>query len=784
MIPGAFQALRSLLRRPWFFAGTVTLLALGMGAALALFTLFDALRIRPLPVAEPDRLVLLSVEPPPRMDFPKGMTPPTATLVSWPLFERHRQENPVFQGLAYFQGREVFLGHGAEGGHQVAGFASGDYLRTLGLKPTLGRFFADAETWDAEPKVVLSHALWISRHGADPGVIGREVLVDGQPCVVVGIAPRGFFGLLPKRPEALWITLGALIRYDQPDEPGFRISEHPTFEFNAVGRLQPGLSVAQAQRQSQTVTRRHPGIPAMARTLLSPLTRSQDMSLDAYLPSPGLLFAAVGLCLLLACLVVANLQLAHQEHQRRESSTRVALGASAWQLARGMFMEHLWLTGLGAALGWGFARLALPSLLAFDGRSPFAMLEIPILRASSVGFALGLALLLAALTTALPLLRALRQAPMEALKESAPTAGRRKLQAALVVAQVALCLSLLGPVASVVQSLQRVLSMRLGVGRENVEVHVTLPPERMAQAPALLTRLLEEARHLPGATGAAMGGDTGAGSMGPSGVAQMGAVATEDYFQVRNRVLVAGRGFLPSDGPQQIIISEAIARANFPGRSALGQALDGREVVGVEKDGPLPVDLPMGYLYTRMQPAQMAGQPLFIRASSKAEALLPAVRDLVQRVLPDAADLRVETHAQALAREAAAPLMAISLLGFLGGLSLILALLGISSMLAFTTAQRRREVGIRMAMGARPTAIVGQFLRQGGALVVGGFIVGALGAWAIHRLMDHLFFALPASRAYDQALGASLLLLASLIACLIPALRASRTVPAEALRTE
>jgi|GEM_PF-3770845 len=779
------QALRSLRQRPIFFLSAAGILALGMGAALALFTILDSVRIRPLPVAEADSLVVMVGEPIAQEHI---VLMPHVSL-AWPLFDGHRRENPVFESLCIFEGRNVFLGDKATGALQPAAFVSGNYFQTLGLKPAAGRFFVTSEESQAVPSVVLARGTWMRHFGSDPLIIGREILVDGRSCRVAAVGPRDFSGLVPDRPEALWITIGALTRYDVPGKPTFQSGLNPGgMEFNVVGRLKPGLTRAQAQKLTHTCAVRlaetHRELRQDFRTVISPLSRIQGVSLETFLPHPNLLFTSLALCLLLACLVVANLQLAHQERQRKEHATRLALGESPLHLARRVFLEHLWLTVMGSLGGWFLARLAIQALPRLDPRTHFALLDIPVLRWPVLAFMGILATLLALATTLLPMLQLLRQRPMDVMKEGTVSTARSGLKGALVVLQVALCLSLVGPIAGAVQTLRKTLTEQTSLGLENVEARFQIPPEHQAQTPALVRQLLEGARTLPGSLDAATGGPSGTASMGTDGVAKMNMWVTDGYFRTRSLDFVEGRDFT-ANGGKEIVIGQKIAHSLSPGKSALGLMLDDHQIIGVVKDEPLPFPFPAGLAYTQISADQLQyAYPLYVRSSGKAVSLIPAVRELIERVIPGALDLRIETHAQAVSRELAAPVMAVTLLGFLGGLALLLAILGVYSMLTFLAAQRTREVGLRTALGARPVQIASLFLRQGTRLVLAGSLLGALGAVGVYRLMQKLLFGLSSARSADYALGFGLLLLASLVASLIPALRASRVQPALALRSE
>ncbi len=796
-------AVRSLRRSPGFALVAIGCLALGLGANTALFSVFNALTLRPLPFHQVERLVDVSE------DNPAELCAGCAVGTSFGTYQDWRRARS-FESLEAYEETPFTLG--LEGGvERIAGtLVSGGLFGLLAVPPFLGRHLQDADDRVAAPRVVvLGHRLWIRRFGADRSVVGKTVRLNGEPHTVVGVMPAEFG--FPEFAQ-VWVPMAG--RRDQ--------QARDDRSLGVVGRLAGSATTGTAQAEMTTIAAAiaaerpdtHRGWTVRIAPIERPLT---DTGANT---GVALGLAAAGFVLLITCANLANLLLARGAARRRETAVRAALGASRGDLIRAHLAESLMVSVVGGGLGLGVGLWAIRAIVAVIGTEIPAWIDL-----SFDGRVFLFAGLLAVVTGLLfgmvPALEAGRTDVQTALKAGAlaasPGRAESRLRGGLVVAQVSLALALLTGTGLVVTSFAALhRTDDLGVDlRNTIRGDVRLIEDRYADTAQVGTfglELAERLERLPGVSRAAVSYSEFLGSFVGSTsrvVLEQGgeplpieraprfAIAvTPGYFAAKGVRIIRGRGIEPADGPGApgvAVVAEVTANRLWPGLDPIGQRLrfdDGpgsREftVVGVAGDvinsfGRRPVAL----MYTAF--AQRPGRPLAVdvRATGDPAALAPALRNLVATLDPDQPvdDLMTGEQFQA---TAFAPMRFMSvLMGTLGVLALLLAAFGLYSVLAYLVARSTRELGIRLALGAIPGDLVRMVIARAGRLVLVAFVIGFPLAFGATRLLRSAVFGLsPASPALYAAVPA-LLALVALVAAYLPARRATRVDPVDALRAE
>ena len=799
---------RMLWKRPGFTAVAVLTLALGIGANTAIFSLVNAVLLKPLPFAEPERLVMLW-EDATRIGFPRN-TPAPANFVDW------KAQTTSFEGMAAVSWVSLNLtGRGEPqklGGHAV----TADLFPLLGVRPALGRVFTDEEQKPGSDSrvVILSHGLWRDTFGGEASVVGRDLLLSGEKYTVVGVMPAGFQFLDPN--VRLWVPL-ALSPEDWANRGGHYLT--------VVGRLKPGVSVGQADADLKAVmariSREYPDQAAEIGAFVLPLR--EQVAGDVRRPLL-MLVVAVAFVLLIACANVAGLLLARSAARRREIAVRAALGASRMRVVRQLLTESALLSAAGGAAGlllalWSFAflrQLVPPSLALSAGLS---------VDARALGFTLLVSLVTATLFGLAPALQASKTDLAASLKEGA---GRgavgggagRSLRGAFVVAEVALALVLLVGAGLLIQSLQRLRGQYAGIRPENVLTLRTVLPDNKyrdhAQRDAFYDAVLARVRSLPGVVAAGYtttvpltwkGGTSRLTIEGRAPKPGLGDDAnhrqvTPDYLRALGLPLKTGRYIEESDGPRSqpvAVVNEAMARAFWPGADPLGKRFKvggpaspnpWLTVVGVVADvRQMGLDAPVKpemYLPFKQVNYNQWFAPgyLVIRTSAEPASLTAAVRREVHAVDPEQPVSNVQTMAEILGEESAQRRVGMTLLAAFAGLALLLASLGIYGVLSFFVAQRTQEIGVRLALGASPRSILALVLGKGMRLTLAGLGLGLLGAFALTRLIESQLFGVSASDPVTYAGLALLLACVALLACYLPARRATKVDPMVALRYE
>jgi putative ABC transport system permease protein len=806
MIAALWQDLRfgarMLLKQPGFTLIAVLTLALGIGANTAIFSIVNAVLLRPFPYQAPERLVILLERVSGRG---MGFSP------SYPNFADWRAQNTVFASISAVRQNESFNFTGAGEPERLQGRrVSAEFFSTLGVKPLVGRdFLPEEDRADAAPAVILSYSLWQRRFGADPSVIGRQLTLNNQSYSVVGITPPNFqFGA--QADVTVPIGLQAERFRLRGRDPGADV----------VARLKPQVSQQQAETELNLIAARleqqYPESNKNRRVRVVPL--HERFVGDARLPLL-ILLGAVGLVLLIACANVANLLLVRASARQKEMAVRVALGASRGAIVRQLLTESVLLAALGAALG---------ALLAFWGTSLIAAQlpdSIPRLQEAKVDapvlvFTLAVSLLTGLLFGLAPALQASRPNLTEGLKEGdRRSSGRRqRLRSVLVVSEVALTLTLLVGSGLLIQSFRRVLEVDPGLEAQNLltmQIRVNNPDGQ--QVANFFEQLQQNVRSLPGVKSFAVSdglpfrrdanhpGFIIEGRPGAEKKANGQRYAVSpDYFQTMGIALLKGRLFTAEDtrdSPLVIVIDEALARQYFPNEDPLGKRIKhgvdspSLEIVGVVRHvEPYSLDgqgLGPAQFYTNFNQIALQGLPttarhihLLTRTDAEPLGLAPAVRGQIAALNKDQAVFNVSTMERIVAQSVAARRFSMLLLTVFAVVALGLASLGIYGLMSYTVAQYTREIGVRMALGAQASDVLKLVIGQGMLLAFTGVALGLVASLALTRTMKNLLFGVSATDPATFAAIALLLTLMALLACYVPARRATKVDPMVALRSE
>jgi putative ABC transport system permease protein len=799
--------LRALWKNPAFAVVVVLTLALGIGMNTAIFTVVNAALLRPLPYRDPDRLVHLWESRQQRADF-------SQMEASYPNFLDWVARSTAFEQLAGY-GFRAFSAAGTEGPEQIIGAqVSAGFFDVLGVPAALGRTFRPGEdTPGSERVVLLTQELWRRRFGGDPSALGKTLNLNGVPFTVVGVLPASFhFAQLAG--AQLWVPLGDL----SPSQS----SRRNLHWVRVIGRLKPGLTLSQASADMNTLAQaleaQYPEANAGARVGIFTL---HEQILGSIQPILLLLLGAVGLVLLIACANVANLLLARSAVRQKEIAIRLAMGASRWRLVQQMLTESTLLAVLGGALGVLWGQWGLDLLLSAIPEPQLA--AMPYLKdigldGGVLAFTFAVSLATGAICGLVSSVQSSHPDLQGSLRQDARSAGarRRGLRDALVVAEVAVAIVLLVGAGLLLRSMFRVLDVDPGFKPAGlITMTVTLPSGRYtedAQAVGIHDRMLEQVLALPGVEGVATDSKlplTGWGNtarfrvdgrpipaQGMEDEANIRTVSP-DYFHVMGIPLVKGRAFGPQDrldSPAVVIINRTLAEQVFPGEDAVGQRLvltyapnlPAMEVVAVAGDVKLAsldaktlpaLSLPGGQNSVRRT-------SLIVRVSTDPHALASGIRREL-RILDS--ELLIASVMTMEERAAASPALFMRrypamLVGLFAAVALALAMVGVYGVISYSVSQRTHEIGVRMAIGAQRGDIVGMVIRQGMGTALVGVALGLVGSAALSQLIQSLLFGVSPIDVATFA-GVSLLLAGvALLACYVPARRATRIDPLIALK--
>jgi len=787
---------RMLLKQPGFTLVAVFTLALGIGANSAIFSVVNAVLLRPLPFKEPERLVKIWENKP---DMVQGTT-------SIPNLEDWREQNDVFTGVAAYQFGSFSL-PGREYPERIFGSTvSANFFELVGVAPQAGRVFREGEDRAGAHRVaVISARLWQRNFGADPEIVGKEVMLDGENHTVIGVMPAHF--RFPSRLVEVWVPL-----VPTPDE----IADRADHKFLALGRLKPGVTFDQAQEQMRAIARRietqYPDVQARRSVLLIPL---HEETVRFVRPALRALMGAVGFVLLIACVNVANLLLARAAGRRREIAIRMALGAGRFRLLRQLLTESLILSALGGALGLLLAKWGVTALLSVFADSLPRAGEIG-LDGRVAGFTLLISLLTGIVFGLPPALQSAGAELQTALKESgAAGAGPQRywLRGALVVLEVAASLVLLAGAGLLIRSFVRLQQADVGLRPEHVlTMGVALPPAKYATPQATVTfyeQLLERVAALPGVESAGVisvlplqqtGFNDGFNIEGrdpyPPGhapIAERRAVSP-DYFRALGVPLIAGRFFNAQDqanSTRVAIVNRTLAREYLADQNPIGKRIrwlndDWMTIVGVVGDvkqsGLTQPSRPEIHHPFTQYPR--GGMSLVVRGASDPMSLIASARGAAQALDPSLPVFNVKTMETVIADSVSGNRMNALLLGLFAALALALAMLGVYGVMSYTVEQNTREIGVRMALGAEPRDVMRLVIGQGLSLTATGLVVGMIAAFALTRLMEALLFGVSATDPLTLIAAPVLLAIVALLACYVPARRATKVDPLVALRCE
>jgi len=804
-------AIRSLRSAPGFTAVALIVLALGIGASTAIFSVVDAVVLRGLPFDEYDRLVAVGTRRPPPPEADPQRDPLQLTTAAPQDFLDWDAQQQVFEHLAATAGSSMaLLEPGSEPEDIRALRATADLFDVLRVEPLLGRrFTAEHEVDGRHRVVVLSDSLWRRRYGADPAIVGQAIPLDGEPFEVVGVMPADF-----TYPVGATRATDVFLPYVVPADERIRVPQRHSFYLQVVGRLKPGVTMREAEAHMDQLGRAlqaaHPewnrdtfvGTRPLRDHVVGSRTRSWML----------MLLGAVGIVLLIACVNVATLQLARSAAREREVGVRAALGAGRGRLVRQLLVENLVLAGGGTVLAvllawWGVGVLkgAMPdgvarvSAIAVDLR----VLAAAAAAAIATGVAFGI----------LPALQLSKPDLTHALKDGGRgTAGRarHRLRSTLVVAEVALAVVLLVGAALFIGSFVALLRIEPGFDTSRVLTAQVFPRFVPGQPPGdyrtQFQDLVDRVSATAGVERAAFiaGGMPLGSSMSTTTFSVPGRTpepdasvsvrrVTAEYHRLLRIPLKGGRLFEASDradSPRVILINESVARAFFPNEDPVGRSATvndtARTIVGVVGDirqTSLESE-PMPEIYLPVSQAGPAGGEVLVRTTGNPYEVLPALKAAGLQALPTIPLRNVRTLDEVVERRAAQRRLSMLLIGLFGVLGLVISAVGIYGVLASLVAQRTREIGVRMALGATRSAVVRMVLRHAGALVAWGLVVGGVAAWYLAATARVFLFRVDATDPRAFAAGLATLALAAVLASTLPARRAASVDPIEALRTE
>jgi predicted permease len=795
---------RMLRKKPSFTAVAVLTLALGIGANATIFSVVNAVLLKPLPYPEPGQLVQL------RTDWSGS----PSTAIGGSTFVAVKAQSQSLARIAAYSGGDMTLTGAGAAEQVVAGAVTADFFPLLGVQPAWGRNFTREEDTPNGPKAaILGHGLWQSRFGGDADVLGRTITLNEQSYTVVGILPARF--QYPE-PFQLWIPLAL-------GETGAALAKYGEgmILLKAIARMKPGVTLSQAQAELRTIAQREQAPRTDEAQVVSLVTLHEQVVGDVK-GALLVLLGTVALVLLIACANVANLQLARAAARQREMAVRAALGAARGRIVRGLLTENVLLSLAGGGLGLWLAFWGVRALGPWSGASLPSLHAIGI-DAWVLAFTLGVSVITGLAFGLAPAVQAWRTDVNAALQEEGrgATGGyRHRLRHLLVVSEVALALVLLIGAGLLLKSFARLMEVHPGFRTDGVlTFQVTLTGGKSApQIVNFVEQIVERLQALPGVQAAAATDSLPLTDLARIGVAEIegrppidfskakrGEVTpvsrltvTRDYFHAMGIAVKNGRTLTAQDARPpagSVIVNEAFAKRFFPGASAVGQRIRlhpgpaearWQTVVGVVSDvrqSGLAGDV-MPQVYSPDLEDMDAALSFVLRVTGAPAGLISAVRTVVAEVEPNQALYNVMTMEQRLANTTTSRRLNTALLGSFAAVALLLAVVGIYGVMSYAVTQRTREIGMRIALGARPGQVMRFVLGQGMRVVLIGAGIGLVGALALARVLRNLLFEVAPTDPATFVCVTLLLAAVALVACYVPARRAARIDPLVALRQE
>lgn len=806
---------RMLLKHPGVTAIAVITLALGIGANTAIFSVVNAVMLRPLPYKNPDRLVSVWENVP---AYGRWRVTP-ANFLDW------KKQNTVFEDMAAYGASTMTLTGGGEPEQILGTRAGAGYFSVVGVEPMLGRSFLAEEYEPGKGSVViLGHGFWLRRFGGDQKILNRAIVLDGASYTVVGIMPAGIY--------PVWATTSGRISFDENEQQFWTpmsfsaqwSNVRTAHVLGVLGRLKPGVTIEQAQAEMNTIGARleHEYEADKGEGII--VNAFLNEAIGSAKPVLITLLAAVGLVLLIACANIAGLLMARHATRSKEVAIRAALGAGRRRLVRQFFLEGLLLSFLGTVAGVAVARLGIDLIIRLvPSQLPrFSQTQID---SRVLGFTILLSFLTCLLFGLLPAWQSSKPNLQETLEQGRRVAGRgvarQRFRQVLVVFQISIAVMLVIGAGLLIKSFWRLRQVDPGFSPNNVlSLTMSLPRSRYGDEQKINTfynQLIERISQVPGVRAAAIGYDhplqanwidafaiegRPAPASGESLSANFNPVSP-DYFRTVGTQIVTGRQFTAQDDqdhPGVVIVNEAFVRRFFPNEKAMGQRLrlsapariwrnqrlTSFEIIGIARDvksaGLNAESGPAYYVPATQGPVQ--DMTILVRTRDDPIALVPALRNAVLTIDPNQPIANINTMDKVVDDSIAQPRLSMTLMGLFGVLALILAAVGIYGLLSYEVTQRTQEMGIRIALGAQVTDVLRLVLKQGMMLILLGEVLGLIGAVVLTRLIRSLLFGVTPTDATTFIGVSAVLAVVALLACYFPARRATKVDPLVALRYE
>ncbi|MGB8581790.1 MAG: ABC transporter permease [Candidatus Sulfotelmatobacter sp.] len=802
-------ALRQLRKSPGFAVVAVTTLALGIGANSAMFSVIDAVLLRPLPFHEPSRLVAVRTTEPGRLDD---------IGVSYPAFLDWRSRNHVFDGLFAFRTDDFTLTGRAEPAHLTGAVVSANMFSVLGVAPAIGRGFVPSEDSPSGTSlpIILSHGLWQNRFGSHPAVVGQNVTLDGNPFTVAGVMPPGFEFPVQRTPVEFWTTIALDAQGPTP-----MTSQRGAAYLDVVARLKPQVALATAQTEMSeiqgAVNRQYPEHRPKGISIVS----ESDAVVCDMRRGLFILFGAVGLVLLIACANLANLLLARATARNREISVRTALGATRWMIVRQLLTESLLLAIAGAAAGLSFAAWGVRILTAM------APGDLPRITESGLNLQVLVFTALVAIVTSIlfglvPALQATKPELAASLQEGGrsgtETARRSRLRSALVTGEMALAIVLLVAAGLLLRSLLGLGRVDPGLASNHVITYGLDLPGRYGQPERVefYRRLLAQVRATPGvrSASAAFPLPLSAGDVKTSFDVEGRLVKRSerpvttlhiidsDYFRTLGIPLLRGRAFNLQDdsagATPVVIISQTFAKQVFPGEDPIGRRIRPDISSGGKNDAPMRVVVgvagdvkgeglgspAIAESYVPYAQLPFAPMSVVVRTDIAPANIVPTLAREVQSLDSALPLLHVKTLDEYVSDSIVGTRFEAVLLGIFGVLAFLLTAVGLYGVISYTVAQRTREIGIRLALGADRGAILGMVVKSGTLLAGAGTLIGLAAAFLLTRLIASLLYGVGPDDPLTFLCVPIALIAVTMLASYVPARRAAKVDPMVALRYE